>query len=126
MVSADAGGRPNVSTLDFSPSGGAPAITAAYRRGTTGRVRAGVQWLRQHLLLAVAAPVAAALAVAGATTWADARDRRPARRVRLVLMSGFAGAQLQERARALGIRELLRKPLQRTDIAECLGRVLPN
>jgi PAS domain S-box-containing protein len=44
----------------------------------------------------------------------------------IVLMSGFAGAQLQERARALGIRELLRKPLQRKDIAECLGRVLPN
>jgi CheY-like chemotaxis protein len=44
----------------------------------------------------------------------------------IVLMSGFAGAQLQERARALGVRELLRKPLQRQDIAECLGRVLPG
>jgi FixJ family two-component response regulator len=43
----------------------------------------------------------------------------------IVLMSGFAGAQLQERARALGIRELLRKPLQRKDIADCFGRVLP-
>src|ERR1700723_3727098 len=74
MVSADAGGRPNVSTLDFSPSGGAPAITAAYRRSTTGRVRAGMQWLRQHLLLAVAAPVAAALAAAGgAYYWTFAR-----------------------------------------------------
>jgi membrane fusion protein, multidrug efflux system len=63
-----------VSTLDFSLSGGAPAVTAAYRRGTTGRVRAGMQWLRQHLLLAVAAPVAAALAVAGAAYyWTVAR-----------------------------------------------------
>jgi len=43
----------------------------------------------------------------------------------IVLMSGFAGAQLQERARALGIREILRKPLQRKDIADCFGRVLP-
>jgi CheY-like chemotaxis protein len=42
----------------------------------------------------------------------------------ILLMSGFAGAQLHERAHALGIRELLRKPLQRKDIAECLGRVL--
>jgi hypothetical protein len=50
-----------MSTLDFAPSGGAPAIIAAYRRGTTGRVGAGMQWLRQHLLLAVAVPVAAAL-----------------------------------------------------------------
>jgi membrane fusion protein, multidrug efflux system len=63
-----------VSTLDFSPSGGAPAITAAYRRGTTGRVRVGMQWLRRHLLVAVAAPVAAALAVAGAAYyWTFAR-----------------------------------------------------
>src|ERR1700728_1682778 len=31
---------------------------------------------------------------------------------------------LHERARDLGIRELLRKPLQRKDIAECFGRVL--
>jgi hypothetical protein len=35
-------------------------------------------------------------------------------------------AQLHERARALGVRELLRKPLQRKDIAECFGRVLPS
>jgi CheY-like chemotaxis protein len=30
----------------------------------------------------------------------------------IVLMSGYSGAQLQERARAVGIREVLRKPLQ--------------
>jgi PAS domain S-box-containing protein len=44
----------------------------------------------------------------------------------IVLMSGFGGAQLHERAQAIGIRELLRKPLQRKDLAECFGRVLPN
>jgi CheY-like chemotaxis protein len=42
----------------------------------------------------------------------------------IVLMSGFAGAQLHEHAQVLGIREILRKPLQRKDIAECFGRVL--
>jgi YesN/AraC family two-component response regulator len=42
----------------------------------------------------------------------------------IVMMSGYSGAQLQERARAVGIREVLRKPLQSKDIAECLGRVL--
>jgi serine/threonine protein kinase len=44
----------------------------------------------------------------------------------IVPMSSFAGAQLHKRARALGIRELLRKPLQRKDIAECFARVLPS
>jgi CheY-like chemotaxis protein len=42
----------------------------------------------------------------------------------IVMMSGFGGAQLYERARAIGIRELLRKPLQRKDLAECFERVL--
>ncbi len=41
----------------------------------------------------------------------------------IVLMSGYSGAQLLDRARAAGIREVLRKPLQSRDIAECLGRV---
>jgi signal transduction histidine kinase/ActR/RegA family two-component response regulator len=44
--------------------------------------------------------------------------------VPIVLMSGYGGAQLPSRARAAGIREILHKPLQRKDIAECLGRVL--
>jgi CheY-like chemotaxis protein len=44
--------------------------------------------------------------------------------VPIVLMSGYGGAQLLECARAVGIREVLRKPLQRRDIAECFGRVL--
>ncbi len=42
----------------------------------------------------------------------------------IVLMSGYGGAQLQARACVLGIREVLHKPLQRRDIAECFARVL--
>jgi CheY-like chemotaxis protein len=42
----------------------------------------------------------------------------------IVLMSGSSSVQLHERARDAGIRELLRKPLQRKDIAECFQRVL--
>jgi CheY-like chemotaxis protein len=42
----------------------------------------------------------------------------------IVLMSGYSGAQLTERARAAGVAELLRKPLVRRDIAEALGRTL--
>jgi CheY-like chemotaxis protein/anti-sigma regulatory factor (Ser/Thr protein kinase) len=41
----------------------------------------------------------------------------------IVLMSGYSGTQLQQRAQTVGIREVLRKPLQSKDIAECLGRV---
>jgi signal transduction histidine kinase len=53
---------------------------------------------------------------------------REIRRVRpdlpIVLMSGYSGAQLTERARAVGVAELLRKPLVARDIAEALARVL--
>jgi CheY-like chemotaxis protein len=42
----------------------------------------------------------------------------------IALMSGYSGLQLHERAREVGIREVLRKPLQIKDLAECLGRVL--
>ncbi len=52
----------------------------------------------------------------------EIRLLRPA--IPIVLMSGYSGAQLHERARAVGIREILHKPLQSRDIAECLGRVL--
>jgi signal transduction histidine kinase/CheY-like chemotaxis protein len=44
----------------------------------------------------------------------------------IVLMSGYSGAQMHERARAAGIREVLHKPLQSRDIAECFARVLPR
>src|SRR5258706_540063 len=53
---------------------------------------------------------------------------REIRRVRpelpIVLMNGYSGAQLTERARAVGVAEVLRKPLVRRDIAEALGRAL--
>jgi PAS domain S-box-containing protein len=42
----------------------------------------------------------------------------------IVLMSGYGGSQLTQRAAAIGIREVLRKPLQRRDLAESLARVL--
>jgi CheY-like chemotaxis protein len=42
----------------------------------------------------------------------------------IVLASGSSGAPLNERARAVAIHEVLRKPLQRKDIAECFRRVL--
>jgi signal transduction histidine kinase/ActR/RegA family two-component response regulator len=42
----------------------------------------------------------------------------------ILLMSGYSGAQLAERARAAGAAELLRKPLVRRDIAEALARAL--
>ena len=55
---------------------------------------------------------------------------REIRRVRpdlpIVLMSGYSGAQLTERARAVGVAELLRKPLVSRDIAEALARALPG
>jgi PAS domain S-box-containing protein len=41
----------------------------------------------------------------------------------IVLMSGFAGTRLIERARIAGVHDVLRKPLQRRDIAESLGRI---
>ena len=45
------------------------------------------------------------------------------RDVPIVLMSGFAGTRLVDRARAAGVTDVLRKPLQRRDIAESLGRI---
>jgi CheY-like chemotaxis protein len=42
----------------------------------------------------------------------------------IVLMSGYGGSQLVQRAAAIGINEVLRKPLQRRDLAESLARVL--
>src|SRR5260370_4824658 len=54
-----------------------------------------------------------------------AREIRPVRpELPVLLMSGYSGAQLTERARAAGVADLLRKPLVRRDIAEALGRAL--
>jgi CheY-like chemotaxis protein/anti-sigma regulatory factor (Ser/Thr protein kinase) len=53
---------------------------------------------------------------------------REIRRVRpelpIVLMSGYSGERLADRAHAAGVAEVLRKPLVRRDIAEALGRAL--
>jgi PAS domain S-box-containing protein len=44
----------------------------------------------------------------------------------IVLMSGYSGPQLLDRARAAGVGEVLRKPLQSPDIAESLARALES
>jgi membrane fusion protein, multidrug efflux system len=63
-----------VTTLDLSPPGTASTTAPVYRGATTGRVRASMQWLRQHWLLSAAAPATAALAVVGAAYyWTVAR-----------------------------------------------------
>jgi len=52
----------------------------------------------------------------------EIRRLRPA--VPIILMSGYAGAQLTTRAAEIGVNEVLRKPLHRRDLAESLARVL--
>jgi signal transduction histidine kinase/CheY-like chemotaxis protein len=52
----------------------------------------------------------------------EIRRIRPA--VPIILMSGHGGAQLAKRAGAIGVNEVLRKPLQSRDLAESLARVL--
>ena len=42
----------------------------------------------------------------------------------IILMSGHGGPQLEKRATAIGVSEVLHKPLQRRDLAESLARVL--
>jgi PAS domain S-box-containing protein len=42
----------------------------------------------------------------------------------IILMSGYGGAQLTDRAAEIGVTEVLRKPLHRRDLAESLGRAL--
>jgi len=44
--------------------------------------------------------------------------------VPIILMSGHGGAALANRAAAIGVNEVLHKPLQRADLAESLARVL--
>jgi signal transduction histidine kinase/CheY-like chemotaxis protein len=44
--------------------------------------------------------------------------------VPIILMSGHGGAQLAQRAEAIGVNEVLRKPLQGSDLAESIARVL--
>ena len=44
--------------------------------------------------------------------------------VPIILMSGHGGAALAHRAAAIGVKEVLHKPLQRADLAESLARAL--
>jgi CheY-like chemotaxis protein len=52
----------------------------------------------------------------------EIRQLRPA--ISIILMSGYGGPQLSERAQAAGVINVLRKPLARRDIAEPLARAL--
>jgi PAS domain S-box-containing protein len=49
---------------------------------------------------------------------------RPA--IPIILMSGYGGTQLTNRAAEMGVTEVLRKPLHRRDLAESLARVLES
>jgi CheY-like chemotaxis protein len=44
--------------------------------------------------------------------------------ISIILMSGYSGTQLSDRALAVGVIDVLRKPLVRRDIAEPIARVL--
>jgi signal transduction histidine kinase/CheY-like chemotaxis protein len=43
----------------------------------------------------------------------------------VILMSGHGGAALAQRAAAIGVKEVLHKPLQRVDLAEALAHAVP-
>jgi CheY-like chemotaxis protein len=54
-----------------------------------------------------------------------AREIRQLRsEISIILMSGYGGAQLSERAQAAGVQGVLHKPLVRRDIAEPIARAL--
>ncbi len=52
----------------------------------------------------------------------EIRRLRPT--VPIILMSGYGGTQLTNRAAEIGVNEVLRKPLHRRDLAEALARAL--
>jgi predicted ATPase/signal transduction histidine kinase/GAF domain-containing protein/CheY-like chemotaxis protein len=52
----------------------------------------------------------------------EIRQLRP--EISIILMSGYGGTQLSERAQAAGVIDVLRKPLVRRDIAEPVARAL--
>jgi CheY-like chemotaxis protein len=60
--------------------------------------------------------------LAGTELASEIRRLRPA--APIILMSGHGGPQLAQRAAAIGVIEVLHKPLQRRDLAESLARVL--
>jgi len=43
----------------------------------------------------------------------------------ILIMTGHGGAQLAQRAAAVGAEEVLRKPLRGSELAEAIARVLP-
>jgi CheY-like chemotaxis protein len=45
-------------------------------------------------------------------------------KIPIILMSGYGGTQLTNRAAEIGVTEVLRKPLHRRDLAESLARAL--
>ena len=55
----------------------------------------------------------------GTALAAAVRSLRPG--LPVVLMSRYGTAALHERAAALGVRDILRKPLRSSDLAECVG-----
>ena len=58
----------------------------------------------------------------GSELAADFRRIQPT--IPIILMSGHGGAQLTQRAAAIGAQEVLRKPLQSRDLAQALARAL--
>jgi DNA-binding NtrC family response regulator len=52
----------------------------------------------------------------------EIRRRRPG--IPIILVSGHGGTQLAQAAAAIGVNEVLGKPLQRRDLAESVARVL--
>jgi FixJ family two-component response regulator len=52
----------------------------------------------------------------------EIRRLRP--EISIILMSGYGGAQLSERALAAGVIDVLRKPLVRRNIAESVARAM--
>jgi FixJ family two-component response regulator len=52
----------------------------------------------------------------------EIRQLRPD--ISIILMSGYSGTELSERAQTAGVVDVLRKPLVRRDIAEPIARAL--
>jgi PAS domain S-box-containing protein len=60
----------------------------------------------------------------GSDLASEVRRLRPT--IPIILMSGYGGAQLTNRAAEIGVNEVLRKPLHRRDLAESLSRVFES
>jgi CheY-like chemotaxis protein len=62
--------------------------------------------------------------LAGTELAREIREIRPA--LPILLMSGYGGPQLANRAAAVGVDSALRKPLHGRELAEALSRVLKS